>query len=219
MLGTCLAHWVAAETELPGIVTTGGGVEFKLVSLYKTTPMAGALPVRVTITNRTGKDRTWTLRGTSEVHDSQSVAVSSEFELPVPSGEARSFDLNMPLPPLAGSHHSAPGVSFTASGPGIRAGSRAYLNPTYGFGGSGTAFTVMTETIGQRLWSSLEVEAGKQKPPKKVRGSLVSMTHFPSNWLALSGQPRNPGKTLFFMAMSNWNPRGRSKRAACRLSD
>lgn len=94
LLGAASAH--ASSSVLSGPQTEpGSGIDIEVRSFYEELPRRGFLPLRITISNNSGKQRTWEATFLSQANESGTVR--HQVALTVADGEAKQFNLLVPL--------------------------------------------------------------------------------------------------------------------------
>lgn len=188
-----------------GVIQDGVPIRFDCELPFNELPPTGFYPVRFRIENGTRDSHTWEVTFSSSGSGSESRGMIWGTSLTVSGGQSREWDLLIPRSVL-----DSPGTRYefvrgTVRGYGV-SGSGNFGLPSKYIGGSKTAFTVMSDTLGNASWSKLEAEVksfsgGSPKNPELVNGrfssasrggrvlsgSSVILSELPPDWRAFSG--------------------------------
>jgi len=127
LLGLCSFHWALAARIENVDTEPKSGVTIELHRPFEEVGAVGYHPIGLTITNRSGRERTWQL--TSEA--SYGSGIRASWSLSVPAGESRSFKL---LLPLGLSRHQS-GIRITIYGHGIDGAFSTYVSTSLAYHG------------------------------------------------------------------------------------
>lgn len=153
LLITSPAH--ASSTVLVGPGTEpDSGIDIEVRSLYQELPRRGFLPLRITISNNSGKQRTWDFAFESKAGYNQSATVRQQVALTVADGEAKQFNVLVPLVRTS----NYPQFSARVSGFGMDGGSgRVHFSSSYsGHATPHLPAIAMSEKLAQANWMPLK---------------------------------------------------------------
>lgn len=174
-LGAAALQYRAAG---PGVDSTSG-VRIEVFSFYEEVPRHGFAPVRVTIDNRTGRERTWSVSFNSSGSWDRQDVVSYEIDLAVPAGEAKRFDLLVPLVQTADYAQ----LIARFYGHGIRQSERQVNFASGGYRTAGTMNAVtMSSSLTSRNWRLISDAIGGG-----INGSPFDLALTPVTWRGFAG--------------------------------
>lgn len=162
-------------------------VDIELIEYFENSPTTGWIPVAVRINNRAAVARSWEV--TFDIDLGYDHVLLGTWDLPVPGGVTRVFDLFVPQPWFV-----TPANYFRIrsliGGPGIRGGV-GMVNRMF-TGGNPTPFAGMSQTLAAENWSRLEAELappapGGMAPHRNFSGTRFDAAQVPADWRAWSG--------------------------------
>jgi hypothetical protein len=211
-----------------GVIEDGVPIRFDCELPFNELPPTGFYPVRFRIENGTPDSHTWEVTFSSSGSGSESRAMTWGTSLTVAGGQSREWDLLIPRSVL-----DSPGTRYEfvrgmVRGYGV-SGNGNFGLPSKYIGGSKTAFTVVSDTLGNASWSKLEAEvktlsAGNTKNSELVSGrfssmgrggrilsgSSVTLSELPPDWRAFSGL------ASLWMTQRDWETLSSERRRAIR---
>ncbi len=158
-------------------MTPGSGVDIEIAGFYSTVPSHGFAPFRVTIDNQSGRERTWSFQFVSQRDYSGESTVTHEASFTVESGQARQFDV---MVPLVRSTYNDGQLFIQVNGYGV---AQQQLHVFYGYRrgmGTRSISLAMSEKLGTANWNEIESQLGSSS----YAGSPFSTAHMPSDWRA-----------------------------------
>lgn len=169
-------------------VEPNSGVKIRVSSPFQYVPPAGYMPLTITVTNDTDRDRAWRMR-TSQQLFGRAGGASGAFVFPVRARSERSFDVLAPL----GSRPTAPGyVSPLSLGFSGYACSSGYMSISGTSGGGGApkalAFTGVSAEV-SKFWGEVK-SVLKSKHSVDFEGVELDAGGFPTDWRAYAGFDR-----------------------------
>ncbi len=170
----------AAGTVLGGPqIQQGSGIDIEIRSFYETLPRRGFVPLRITIANSSGKERTWHFSFTSQANYGDATTLNHEVALTVADGEAKQFDVLVPLVRST----SFGRFSGNITGFGIEGGiGRVHLANGYaGHGLPSLAAVAMSEKLSQGSWGVLKNSV------TNLSGSPFARSPMPTDWRGFAG--------------------------------
>lgn len=180
-------------------IDPASGIEMEFESVSSELPMRGFASIRATITNNSGRARTWRIASTSTVGWNEEGRMTRNFSLTVPDGDTQRFDLLVPLMPT---QHSYGELTLRVSGFGITS-----LSPVSFSGSTGSSSSTLPNVamVGQlaRNWGDLQAERSDL-----AGGHLGSSTFMPADWRGYSGFDQ------VWMRDKDWSDLGTAGRLA-----
>lgn len=177
-----LLLWTAelgAGVEIVRETFEGGTVE--LESIFGPATRSGALPYRLTISNRTGEDRTWTVT-LREGNPGRVLSTEIVRQIPVAAGASAEHILVLPFAPEF-TAYSYRNVRATISSPGIEEIARSE--------GYQTVVTIptiaMSRALAARSLTRLDDEAQTQDSSNPRFADSFEPESLPSDWVAYTG--------------------------------
>lgn len=178
----------ASRTQIhgPGIAM-GSGVDIEVHALFDRLPRRGFAPLRVTISNSSGREQTWRFSFISSGHDQGTASLAHETTLTVANGEAKKFDILVPL----ARYNSYGGLSGEVYGHGILPGERILNFPGSSFHGGSSAppGNAISPVLSYANWSKLDDSSagGRGGWGGNINGATFDLPLLPSDWRAFSG--------------------------------
>jgi hypothetical protein len=178
-----LARVGVCGTQLGVPTDPRAGVKIGITSWYESAPFRGFAPVEVTIENRSGRTRTWTMITSSPQSYAQKTEVGSVFTFTVEDKDRRSFHVLAPLLSDTVPYYQA--VSFSFEGHGVSGTTSTSLSGA-GYGsGNYTPFAAISSKLlpsgTQPLIDELKLSS------RSFGGSRVEIKDLPEEWRALAG--------------------------------
>lgn len=167
----------------------GSGVTIRVETLYQHLPVRGFSPIRITIANDSGKERTWHFQFTSREGFSADGLLIHETALTVEAGDTKRFDLMVPL--VRGTRFAR--LTLVVTGHGTIAERRTQHFSTAGNGSYGSGFNnrtvAMSASLSNPNWGNLANVSGSsgKRSQNWIAGSAFSPAYMPADWRAYAG--------------------------------
>jgi len=175
------ASSLLSQTFRPSGMVPGSQVDIEVSAFYENLPSRGYAPIRVFITNNSGRDRTWSVSFSSATQWGGSASVRHEAEMYVPDGESKRFDLLVPLVQDV----AYPELNAKFSGHGLRASAGVVTFTSSSYRTPGTLSSVaMSSYLASRNLRLISDETGSHGGSI---GSGFDLRLMPIQWRGYSG--------------------------------
>ncbi len=160
------------------------GIRLSITSVYDVAPMAGFFPVRLTLSNNSGKTRSWSLKLAQKGYRSGVGSSRITQQLTVPDQSEQTFEVYVPMlstEPASTSWRSQ-NVNLELTGYGIRS---ATLRGNSAMNPKALPFLAMSDALHLRSWPVLTKALEKQRI--YLYGSRLTPENMPRQWRGYAG--------------------------------
>jgi len=195
MFGALPAMWTAAfllwsparvEAYSSRVHGTSSGVEIRVESLLDAVPPKGAMPLRMTVRNRSDRKGTWTFLFFGEGHWRGEQRMSSSYEMEVDAGDVKTVAWNVPVFPATAGEARLARLYVTVSGPGSEVNRQMLFSGGDNYSGNrAPSFVGLSEEVARRL--KVDLENRTKKHNRDVAFTTLDATYMPEDAEGLSG--------------------------------
>lgn len=199
LLLACLGHGEAARFPVSGPGTDpGSGVDIEVLRFYEDLPRHGFAPLRITITNNSGRERSWRFSFSSASSYDKQDTLSYEATLRVANGDAKRFDVLVPL--VRSNDYQQLNMNVRGHGVMGREGA-ASLQGSFHRTEEALPAIAMSPQLANRNWGDL-------RDNDAILGSTFDETAMMTDWRAYTGFD------MVWLTDEDWNRLGADERGA-----
>ncbi len=163
----------------------GSGIDIQLTGAYDNLPTHGFVPVQIDIANNSGRNRSWKFSFNASSHHRAQVSHAYTWDVSVPSGAQRSFDVLVPVSGRHNPRYTHPSLSITAFGYGLQATRASYHGGATHSGLPTLALIGMTPGLSIDYFGPIQGELVSRG--KDVRMATLTPDLMLADWRAYSG--------------------------------
>ncbi len=181
----------SARSGTPAYVDPDTGTHVTMTALYSTAPASGFLPVRVTLTNHSGKNRSWYFEAVNDTRYGRDGAPSIfTQELTVPDQETKISELYVPILSTTKAtrslRYAGQAICMQVSGYGIPVTTLLRRTPLQRPGRKQTLpFMAMSDPLHWRSWPVLT--KALETAGYIMAGSRIDPSAMPAHWRGYAG--------------------------------